>query len=227
MEHKKLNKIIKAIIYSVIFISMFLMLSLSTVNANDTEEVSVKFIEETEHFIEEPDIYEIKQKEILHRQKELLNIQDNKEYFLEYKKLINEYSEWFDPPKSIYDCYTEEELELLFRTVEAEATAGGFDEKLNVACVIFNRIKHEKFGETLEDILTKRQFSPLADGRAYKVEITEDTILACEYAFQMPDVTDGAIYFENETSNVHGSYAEFLFKDDIGHKFYKEAIDGE
>ena len=77
MEHKKLNKIIKTIIYSVIFIGMFLMLSLSTVNANDTEEVSVKFIEDTEQLIEEPDIYEIKQKEILHKQKELLNIQDN------------------------------------------------------------------------------------------------------------------------------------------------------
>ena len=228
MEHKKLNKIIKIIIYSVIFIGMFLMLSLSTVNANDTEEVSVKFIEETEQLIEEPDIYEIKQKEILHRQKELLNIQDNKEYFLEYKKLINEYSEWFDPPENIYDYYTEEELDLLFRTVEAEATAGGFNEKANVASVIFNRIEHEKFGVTLGEVLVAHQFSPLADGRADGITITEDTILACEYVFQIADTTGGAIYFESKDSNVHAAYSEFLFQDDIGHKFYKEAItDGE
>lgn len=227
MEHKKLNKIIKTIIYSVIFIGMFLMLSLSTVNANDTEEVSVKFIEETEQLIEEPDIYEIKQKEILHRQKELLNIQDNKEYFLEYKKLINEYSEWFDPPENIYDYYTEEELDLLFRTVEAEATAGGFNEKANVASVIFNRIEHEKFGVTLGEVLVAHQFSPLADGRAEDITITEDTILACEYVFQISDTTGGAIYFESKDSNAHAAYAEFLFQDEIGHKFYKEITDGE
>ena len=227
MEHKKLNKIIKAIIYSVIFMGMFLMLSLSTVNANDTKEVSVKFIEDTEQLIEEPDIYEIKQEEILHKQKELLNIQDNKEYFLEYKKLIDEYSEWFDPPESIYDYYTEEELDLLFRTVEAEATAGGFDEKANVASVIFNRIEHEGFGETLKEIINPSQFDVFEDDRADDITITEDTILACEYVFQIADTTDGAIYFESKDSNVHAAYAEFLFQDEIGHKFYKEVTDGE
>ena len=54
-----------------------------------------------------------------------------------------------------------------------------------------------------------------------KQGITEDTILACEYAFQLPDVTGGAIYFESKDSNVHAAYAEFMFQDDIGHKFYK------
>ena len=44
----------------------------------------------------------------------------------------------------------------------------------------------------------------------------------------MPDVTGGAIYFESKDCNVHAAYSEFLFQDDIGHKFYKEVTtDGE
>ena len=206
---------------------LFFIESISTVNASN-DEIVVEIETEQRQIIEEPNIYKIKQKEFLHKEKEILSIQDHKEYYLEYKKLVEEYSECVDPPITIYECYKKEEIDLLHKVVEAEATAGGFNEKLNVACVIFNRIKHEKFGETLKDILTKHQFSPLADGRVYEVEITEDTILACEYAFQMPDVTGGSIYFESKDCNVHAAYAEFMFQDDIGHKFYKEVTtDGE
>lgn len=226
MKRNKLNQI-KIIVFILLAFLLFFIESISTVNASN-DEIVVEIETEPRQIIEELNIYEIKQKEFLHKEKEILSIQDHKEYYLEYKKLVEEYSEWIDQPKSIYDCHTEEEITLLHKVVEAEATAGEFDEKLNVACVIFNRIKHEKFGETLKEILTKHQFSPLADGRAYEVEITEDTILACEYAFQMPDVTGGAIYFESKDCNVHAAYSEFLFQDDIGHKFYKEVTtDGE
>lgn len=226
MKRNKLNQI-KIIVFILLAFLLFFIESISTVNARN-DEIVVEIETESKQIINEPNVYEIKQKEFLHKQKEILSIQDHKEYYLEYKKLVEEYSEWVDQPKTIYECYKKEEIDLLHKVVEAEATTGGFDEKLNVACVIFNRIKHEKFGETLKDILTKHQFSPLADGRVYEVEITEDTILACEYAFQMPDVTGGAIYFESKDCNVHAAYSEFLFQDDIGHKFYKEVItDGE
>ena len=226
MKRNKLNQI-KIIVFILLAFLLFFIESISTVNASN-DEIVVEIETEARQIIEEPNIYEIKQKEFLHKEKEILSIQDHKEYYLEYKKLVEEYSEWVDPPITIYECYKKEEVNLFHKVVEAEATAGGFNEKLNVACVIFNRIKHEKFGETLKDILTKHQFSPLADGRVYEVEITEDTILACEYAFQMPDVTGGAIYFESKDCNVHAAYSEFLFQDDIGHKFYKEVTtDGE
>ena len=226
MKRNKLNQI-KTIVFILLAFLLFFIESISTVNASN-DEIVVEIETESNQVINEPNVYEIKQKEFLYKRKEILSIQDHKEYYLEYKKLVEEYSEWVDPPITIYECYKKEEIDLLHKVVEAEATAGGFNEKLNVACVIFNRIKHEKFGETLKDILTKHQFSPLADGRVYEVEITEDTILACEYAFQMPDVTGEAIYFESKDCNVHAAYAEFLFQDDIGHKFYKEVTtDGE
>lgn len=93
--------------------------------------------------------------------------------------------------------------------------------KANVASVIFNRLDHEGFGQTLSEILVPKQFSPLKDGRVCKIEITEDTILACEYAFMIEDTTNGALYFESGNSNVHAAYAEYLFTDKINHHFYK------
>lgn len=109
----------------------------------------------------------------------------------------------------------------MFRVVEAEATAGGFNEKANVASVIFNRINHDDFGDTLSEILVAHQFSCISDGRYLKVEITEDTILSCEYAFMIEDTTDGALFFEKGTG-VHSAYADYTFTDDIGHNFYVE-----
>lgn len=221
MKNKILKNFIRAVLLILTFIFVFLITSLRTSNAKTDKTKTVVPIETIE-VIEEEDMYEIKSKEAMQKHEELLNIKDNKEYFIEYKKLIEEYSEWIDKPETIYDYFTEEELNLLFRVVEAEATAGGFNEKANIASVIFNRLAHDEFGDTLNEILVKSQFSPLRDGRAYKVEITEDTILACEYAFMIEDTTNGAIFFESKGSNIHDSYAEFLFQDGIGHKFYKE-----
>ena len=220
MKNKILNNFIRAVLLILAFIFVFLITSLRTSNAK-TDEIKTVVPIETIEVIEE-DMYEIKSKEAMQKHEELLNIKDNKEYFIEYKKLIEKYSEWIDKPETIYDYFTEDELDLLFRVVEAEATAGGFNEKANIASVIFNRLAHDEFGDTLDKILVKSQFSPLRDGRAYKVEITEDTILACEYAFMIEDTTNGAIFFESKGSNIHDSYAEFLFQDGIGHKFYKE-----
>ena len=220
MKNEILKNFIRAVLLILAFVFLFLITSLRTSNAKTDEIKTVVPIETIE--VTEDDMYEIKSKEAMQKHEELLNIKDNKEYFIEYKKLIEEYSEWIDRPETIYDYFTEEELDLLFRVVEAEATAGGFNEKVNIASVIFNRLAHYEFGDTLDKILVKSQFSPLRDGRAYKVEITEDTILACEYAFMIEDTTNGAIFFESKGSNIHDSYAEFLFQDGIGHKFYKE-----
>lgn len=163
-------------------------------------------------------------------------IEDKKELFIAYKEIIDKYSDTLDPPETIYDVFvrtgTEYEeqdiktLELLFRVVEAEATEGSFLEKANVASVIYNRVEHKEFGNTLNDVLTYDQFSSISDGRYLNVDITEDTILACEYAFMIQDTTDGALFFEKGT-DIHSSYTDYLFTDDIGHCFYTEKRSNE
>lgn len=152
-----------------------------------------------------------------HEMAEIEVITDKREWFLAYKKIIQKYSYIIDPPETIYDYFSKEELDLLFHVVQAEVgDEYSFESKINVANVIFNRFYHERFPDTLSDILVYDQFSPIADGRYREVEVTEDAILACEYAFMMEDTTDGCLFFDsNNTLNY-----QFVFNDGA-HNFYK------
>lgn len=175
-----------------------------------------------ENFIEKQSVtinFEIDKaiEEMNQKMMEIESITDKKEWFVAYKNIVDEYSYIIDPPETIYDCFTEEELDLLFHVVQAEiGDEYSFESKVNVANVIFNRFYHERFPNTLSDILVCDQFSPIADGRYREVEVTEDTILACEYAFMLEDTTDGCLFFDsNNTLNY-----QFVFNDGA-HNFYK------
>ena len=149
---------------------------------------------------------------------EIESIEDKKEWFIAYKSIIEEYSYIIDPPETIYEYFTEEELDLLFHVVQAEIgdECYSFEQKANVASVVFNRLYHEKFPDALSEILVYDQFSPISNGRYKEVEVSEDTILACEYAFEIEDTTDGCLFFD---SNNVLNY-QFVF-DDGAHNFYK------
>lgn len=151
----------------------------------------------------------------------LLSVQDqlsNKDFFVEYQKVENKYN----PTEDIYDVYNMNEIKRLWGVVEAEVGGcGGFDERVHVADVIFNRIKNERFPNEMNKILTGSQFSTISNGAYKRKKITYDTILACEYAFKMPDTTYGSLYFESGGSRVHESYATLTFTDGAGHRFYK------
>lgn len=144
------------------------------------------------------------------------SIDDKREWFIAYKTIIDKYSYITDPPETIYEYFTEEELDLLFRVVQAEiGDSEDFIQKVNVASVIFNRLEHERFPDTLSEILVYDQFSPISDGRYKKVEVSEDTILACEYGFAIEDTTDGCLFFDsNNTLNY-----QFIMNDGE-HNFY-------
>lgn len=153
---------------------------------------------------------------------EIMQISNEMEWYIAYKKIVNEYQDYFDPPETIYDYFTDDELNLLFSVVQAEVgDEYSFISKTHVASVIFNRLQSSKFPNSISNILTKGQFQTIANGRYKNVDVSECTILACEYAFQIMDTAKGALYFESGNSNIHGRYATFLFEDDAGHKFYK------
>lgn len=157
-------------------------------------------------------------KEMNQKMAEIESIEDKKEWFIAYKSIIEEYSYIIDPPETIYEYFTEEELDLLFHVVQAEIgdECYSFEQKANVASVVFNRLYHEKFPDALSEILVYDQFSPISNGRYKEVEVSEDTILACEYAFEIEDTTDGCLFFD---SNNALNY-QFVF-DDGAHNFYK------
>jgi len=116
----------------------------------------------------------------------------------------------------LYEVFTLEEIYLIQRCVETECYTADVKSKTNVACVIFNRFKDRRFGSSITEIITKpNQFS------YFRTEISNTTIQAVEEAWEQ-DITQGALYFHS--SNYNGNFdrfATFLFKDDIGHHFYK------
>lgn len=150
-------------------------------------------------------------------------IENRKDWFVEYKKLYEKYPEYLVKQEEIYDVFNENELEKLFRTVEAEATNGTFQDKVNVAVTIFNRINHEDFGSTIDEVITPDQFSPFQDGRYYEVVVTEETVLACEYAYIFGIIEHDALYFDRTNGNswAHRNLEEVKVNGDNAHRFYK------
>lgn len=122
---------------------------------------------------------------------------------------------------TLYNTYSEEELELLFRVVEAEATDYSIECKSHVASVIFNRLKEGWWGGDLtRSIMAKRQFEVITNGRYKRVKVTEETILACEIAFEQ-DTAQGALFFDSTKGKswAHKNRT-YIFSDDA-HWFYK------
>ena len=223
-----MNKVIKILLSIVIVSLSALVVPLKGHSENiKTESVAVQAAVKStemslENFVIEQPVsinFEIDTaiEEMNQKMTEIESIEDKKEWFIAYKSIIEEYSYIIDPPEAIYDYFTEEELDLLFRVVQAEiGDEYSFEQKTHVVSVIFNRYYHERFPNTLLEILIPSQFSTISNGSYKKVDISEDTILACEYVFMIEDTTDGCLFFD---SNNALNY-QFVFNDGA-HNFYK------
>ena len=219
-----MNKIIK-ILLSVMIVSLSaLVVPLKGHSENhkskSTAILTVETVEKTIDEIVSTSInYEIATaiREMNYKISKINIIDDRKEWFIAYKKIIEEYSYIIDPPETIYEYFGSKELDLLFHVVQAEiGDRYSFEQKVNVANVIFNRLDHERFPDTLLDILTPDQFSTISSGSYEKVEVSDVTILACEYAFLFEDTTDGCLFFD---SNGVLKY-EYVYNDGA-HNFYR------
>lgn len=101
--------------------------------------------------------------------------------------------------------------QILERIVEAEAGGENRKGKILVANVILNRVRHKEFPNTIKGVVfahkgSRYQFSPIADGRYYKVHVSGDTKKAVSQALQGVDGSKGALYFMErraaDSSNV-------------------------
>ena len=205
-----------------LFMIVSLVIPISNINNQHKNDVSepvllsdITYEIVFEEVIEEPDPYEIAIQEMQEKMSEIESIEDNKEWFLAYKDIVFKYAKWINPPETIFDYYTEDEVKLICRVVETETYQCDFDSKVNVANVVLNRIESGEFGETVEEIITtENQF---AYGRE---TITEDTILAVMYSFEIIDTTEGALYFHSNEKTDTFCGRDFIFQDSAGHNFY-------
>ena len=93
-----------------------------------------------------------------------------------------------------------DDYKALLRIVEAEAGCEDEKGKMLVANVVLNRVKNEKFPDTIEEVIMQQengttQFSPVANGRFYTVEISEEPIDVVNRALCGEDISQGALYF--------------------------------
>ena len=99
----------------------------------------------------------------------------------------------------IYEVSTAD-YEALLRIVEAEAGCEDENGKLLVANVVLNRVKSDKFPDTIEEVILQQengttQFSPVANGKFYSVEISDETVDVVNRALCGEDISQGALYF--------------------------------
>ena len=118
----------------------------------------------------------------------------------------------------LYEDFSSDDLDLFFRIVQAEiGDEHTFEQKVNVATVILNRVKSEHFPNNLGDVLrAKRQFSTYSSGRYKRVTVSDLTVLACEYAYEIVGSEVGnALFFD---SNGVLKYTKVY--NDNAHNFY-------
>lgn len=125
-----------------------------------------------------------------------------------------------------------DELEVLQRIVEAEATGEDIYGKILVANVVINRVNDEQFPDSISEVVFQKnggtyQFSPTRDGRYWSVSISKSTIEAVSRALSGEDYSQGALYFfaRKLTSQSKAQWFDEslhrLFRYGC-HEFYKE-----
>lgn len=124
----------------------------------------------------------------------------------------------------------DEDYDILLRIVEAEAGGEDEDGKLLVANVVLNRVNSEAFPNSVKEVVMQKngrvtQFSPVASGSIWRVEISEETVRAVERAMVGEDISQGALYFasrkyaSSDSMRWFDQKLTFLFRHG-GHEFF-------
>jgi N-acetylmuramoyl-L-alanine amidase len=130
----------------------------------------------------------------------------------------------------LYDL-TDEEVGMLERIVEAEASGEDMKGKILIANVIFNRIEDDDFPDTVKKVIFQEddgeyQFSPISDERYWTVKVSDETEEAVQRALEGEDYSKGALYFmarkitRSKNARWFDQHLERLFKHG-GHEFFK------
>lgn len=181
----------------------------------ETDPVEERIEQEVEEVIEIAEEPLTHEQEMFLEYEALSQIEDKKEWFLAYKEFIEKYPE-YDRPQSLYEKYTDEEIYIMQRVIETEVYGCDFEAKANVASVILNRIEGDNnFSDDPIVVCT----SPGQFVYSRK-QISEDTKLALEYAEEIEDTTNGALYFNSMEPMESWNGRERIFTDHVGHSFY-------
>lgn len=221
MNKKDIKDIVIRLLISITILGIMILTAMFIKDEKEAQTIKIvelksEPIPQTVEIIEE-DPYEIAVLSMQKEMDEIAKIEEKQLWFFKYKKIVDKYSHIIDPPETIYDYFTEEEIYLIQRTVETECYDADFVSKCNVASIVLNRFYSDKYGSTIEEVITTpNQF---AYGRK---EISADTILAVEYSFAIEDTTNGCVGFRCDEKPETWNGWIYSYTDDAGHHLYKE-----
>lgn len=103
--------------------------------------------------------------------------------------------------------FSEEELDLLARLVQAEAGGESFEGQVAVAATVLNRLRSDLYPNTLFEVIYQvvngcYQYSPVQDGRI-NLPAGESAIRAVQEAIRGVDPTGGATGFYNPSKTAN------------------------
>lgn len=140
---------------------------------------------------------------------------DKIEYLTQYKKIVEQYHYLFDE-KSLENDFTKEQINIMLSCIETETYQANIEGKINVASVILNRIENKLFpSDPISVVTAPNQFA------YHRTNISEETMLALEYAYIIGDTTNGCIGFRSDSAPNQWGRWTYQFTDIIGHNFYK------
>lgn len=95
---------------------------------------------------------------------------------------------------------TSDDVGMLERITQAEASGEDMVGKILIVNVILNRVASNEFPDTIKNVIFQHdgndyQFSPVKSGRYWKVKISDETKQAVRRALEGEDYSQGALYF--------------------------------
>ena len=135
-----------------------------------------------------------------------------------------------DAAKKSVTKFSKEDVEIIERIVEAEASGEDIVGKVLVANVVLNRLDDKDFPDTVKEVVFQKvkgvyQFSPIGDKRYWSVKVSKETKEAVQQAIQGEDYSHGALYFmaRKMTKSSNAKWFDrnlnWLFRHG-GHEFY-------
>ncbi|NLM25695.1 MAG: LysM peptidoglycan-binding domain-containing protein [Firmicutes bacterium] len=110
------------------------------------------------------------------------------------------------PARKYVIKFTPEERELLAKVIHAEARGEPLEGQIAVGAVIINRVKSEKFPNTITEVVYQRgQFTPV-ERNLLPNEPQASAWEAAERALAGEDPTGGALFFYNPTISENPEY---------------------
>ena len=125
--------------------------------------------------------------------------------------------------KHINKRWNKEEAYMLAKLSMAEAEDQDIKGKALVIMVVLNRVSSKKFPDNINDVIFQdKQFAPISNGRYDRVEPDQDCWDALSMVERGWDESEGALYFESESSSTwHRNHLQLLFRHEE-HIFYMD-----